>query len=195
MKNPNPQRDPWNLPPDVAAMIARQQASQPDGSFARWKTCTARELEHLTGQGWTLMAIRSEERLTRDVYDQNGNYYSNNYRSYGADAAPVLAETLVFVVARRRDREFEALREKLAAAHADASDSVRKAVDADTRIGKLEGDVKRLNEALAGAQTLAAREKKAATDALEAAHRLEVDLAKVRRELGEKEWKRITGET
>lgn len=155
----------------------------PDPAIAGHRTCKGSELQALTQQGWTLVFIAEETFRSRDV-EVGGYAMQGNHN----DGPPPVLERPVFVLARHRDAEIEALREQLHDARKvgqSASDAKAKAEEELKELATYKATASDLTNKLAAARRGEAEE-------LARRRRLETDLAKVRTEVGEKEWKRIT---
>jgi hypothetical protein len=182
--DPHPRH--FNVPPDLARMLSESSKRDRDGSWSRFKACGARELEKLTGEGWTLIFVRAEQRLISECWHSDGS------RCNGSSGT-AMCEQLVFVLARRRDDELEGVRRELEQVREEEARANGAVIHADRRIA--EAEIAR-DEALEHTKNLTIDAEAAKHDAETRnrnLRRLEEDLAKVRSEIGDREWKRIVG--
>lgn len=159
------------------------------------KTCTAAELERETAAGWTLREIRDEERQEPGqlYYTQESRRGCSYAVSVTKQGPPVVVRQLVFVLERSRDEELDLVREGLATAlehermlAAERDAVAKKLTSAEEARDRFANDVEDMRQRR---DTEVEVRRKA--EALN--RRLEADIAKVRREVGEARFREIIG--
>lgn len=162
----------------------------------RIRTCLAHELDTLTQVGWRLREILEEEEQVGGLtYQTNEMHPQQGYsQSLQKTSPPVVLRRALFILERSRDVEIEALREAAKEASIEA-----KAADARaTEVEKVAKDACVLVETYTN-EIVVVRKELHRVSCLSAGlrssnARLETDIAKLRKEIGESRFREILGE-
>lgn len=150
---------------------------------------TAKDVERCSQSGWVLAMVVHSSRVDRP---HGGDLGACACRA--CNEATQVVEVPLFVMVRGVASELDKAREQAANWQREAErliDEHRQLVDARVAVLRERDDMRDERDA---AVTRLAQAVKAAESRVAQLGRIEADLAKVRREVGEKEWKRITGE-
>jgi hypothetical protein len=109
-------------------------------------------------------------------------------------ATPHVVDVPLFLMVRSRDEELETLRGQIESARAQFAVVSREVAELKTARGELLAEREAIGSRLADAERELQEAGELAIRSAALRRKLEGDLAKVRREVGEKEWKRITGD-
>lgn len=156
----------------------------------RVRTCAKEEVESLTSQGWILREIHEEQH-----FERGGSYqdYNSNGFSFTRQHPDLVVSKLVFVLEYSRDQELLDLRAALGVSQAEKRSAVERAASSEKSVKDVERRAATLSEALKVSNDLAARRESERSAAEVLKRRLEEDLAKVRREIGEARFREIVG--
>lgn len=153
----------------------------------------ADEVEGRTANGYALVST-----FTTSAWVFPPCYDDYNQRPYAGtkdmSKQPAFGVVTKFVMARSKDAERDELRKRLGAAEFDANRCAREADELRAVKAAVEKERDELRDERDELRTGREVGQRAARASAEHMRKLEEDLAKVRREVGEKEWKRITGE-
>lgn len=148
--------------------------------------------------GWVVVAViereqfRYPERPGSYSYDHDRNLSVEIPRYDEKHAHPHVVQSPAFLLGKRRDDELEELQKRAVDIAREHDHAAKRWVDIEHKLRTVE---KERDELRSDLETLGAQYKRALQaelDLTNKARRIEEDLAKVRREVGEKEWKRIT---
>ena len=162
------------------------------------RTCYAHELEKVTAEGWKLREVQDEQHQEPGMAymtstPAEGNGYTTSIMLQ-QQSPPVVVKRLVFVLERERDDELEALRmtvETVSNALTE-SNGARKIMEAELALSK-ERQAKAFDELEVTRKALeASRAERIRSDELR--RKLEGDVAKLRREIGEAKAREILAE-
>lgn len=165
--------------------------------FSEFKVVRERELRGL--HGWTLIAVLTTDELVAPPQpgcgynDPNTGAWMHVANYDTKHAVPLVTTVTTFLLGKRRDEELAELRK---CAETASENYLRACTETDElrRVGV--AVTKERDDLRTAAETLGAQVRAALDDARiyrDKSRRMEADLAKVRREVGEKEWKRIIG--
>lgn len=150
----------------------------------------ASEVGTLTANGWMLAAIKEEQAFVFPPRYQDG--FGPTYEQ-GKAPPPQVVTRLVYIMAQSRDVEMTNLRNEKEEARRWGTEAK---AEADAAMRVHDAAAAQRDEALAALATqqrLAEARTEELTNTRDALIRIEKDLAKVRAEVGEAEWRRICG--
>lgn len=151
------------------------------------KVCQSFELEHETAAGWKLREI-----VVMDEQEQGLGYSSqeilpgNNYPSYVSKTSPpVVVRRALFVLERDPESDLAMLHEQLLAANERARQAEATAKELEEERKRVQHKLVDVTEACARAQQMADRDQKSLGLLRTSNQKLEADIGKIRREVGE----------
>lgn len=157
-------------------------------------TCGSYDLESKTRGGWTLREVVYEDRQEPGLqYSTNEVLAGHSYPTYVSKTGePRVLRQAVFVLEKSRDKELDDARVNLAASErriadliTQASESKKAAKEAADKVVSLMTDLKCERDASAALRTELQRTR-------EVKLRLENDIGKLRKEIGEARFRQIT---
>lgn len=170
------------------------QTVLPDFSDARSRTCRSDDLERLTSIGWVLRETHAEEHQELGMPYTTQEVVNGMSQHLSKQSSPVLVRRVVFVLGRSKHVEVEELRKERDAATthaAKAKEEARTAKDAQQAAEKAREEMKaRCIREEASHVALAERFGRTETKA----RKLEEDIAKLRKEIGEARFREILQE-
>ena len=164
-----------------------------------WRACEAHELEKLTSNGWSLREVLAGDQVVPGLV-RTDHVVIPGANGCGGYASPVqnqepsrVVRRPLFLLARSRDEELAILRETVAALHEAIAAAGHARDEADRALKKAEAA--RDHEAAATKRALQDLASVAASCGAERdrANKMEADLAKVRKEVGEARVREIVG--
>lgn len=151
-----------------------------------FRTCNGAELEGLTANGWTLKDVKEEEHR-----EDGGGYtdYSNGMSVFRSHPSfPV--KQLVFILERSRDEEMNLLRETFQKTQDLAKATEGRVVEAEKKLKGMDA----LTVDLKASEKTVSDYSKNWLDSENLRRRLETDIGKLRKEIGEARFREILGE-
>lgn len=175
--------------------MSKGREEYPDGPH---KIVSTEELESCTGAGWKLVAVYEVEEvvsLTEDVPNPSTKGQNDlGYQSTVSVLRNVVVRSKKFHLAKRLDTRLEEMRERLHDAQARATSTKKENRSLDEAFQNLKKEfdgVQGRHAAVVDCSHRLVREKEIAQRKM---YKLEGDLAKARKALGELKWKEICGE-
>lgn len=150
-----------------------------------YKAVDITELESWTRVGWQLHEIRHECRII-DRRSSGQNHFVNHYDQNHKEVPLPHGDVLVFIVWKAIDQVVneETLRAQLVEANQTIAAASKTYAALDVTVKKLQADIEVEMQQRRGADVEAKKQ-------MDQRYKLEGDLAKVRRAIGDLEWKRI----
>jgi hypothetical protein len=187
---------------DIAQEQAEREAIERDANRlattpmppGRYRIVNDRDLEHATHHGSRIVRVLERHTMHKaEAYENvTRNGYTSHERVEKSEWGPGQA-FLIFtpVSAEEREKEFQR-------AYDQAREASSRACAAETELKRVQDsraeDAKALTERIASWMRERDTYQKQASDAVERARKMELDLGKVRKEIGEAAWKKILAE-
>lgn len=156
----------------------------------------AREVEARARHGYALALVVPSQALVYPSHNGTACEACGAWKYNGGGHTgdvPALADVPLFVMVRSKDAEREDLASKLASAREEASGASRRWEEAEHKLRTVEKERDDAQEARDDVKRKLEVAQRAAIARADTMNGLELALAKVRRAIGDNEWKRITG--
>lgn len=180
---------PWEVPATVRALLAEEMMGKPR-PVGVGATCVVRaeDVERLSQNGWVFVMVVHSSRVDRPHGTAGGQCACR-----ACTEATSVVDTPLFVMVRGHAGELDKARAEARKWEEERNNAARDWREAESKLRTAEKarDDMRDERDSAVVHLGIAKNASKARDAQFA--RIETDLARVRREVGEKEWKRITG--
>lgn len=188
MNGRNFTRPPWaslGAPADLTELVRAMGSDRKRLGVGAVCVVKRHEVEERSRDGWALAMVVHSTELACE---------RNQYGYRGAMVTPPLVEDVpLFVLIRGYDTELAAAREETAKWKVERDNAAKDWHDAERKLRTVEKERDDARGERDAFKLAAERQESRARTREEQVAKLEADLAKVRREIGDAEWKRITG--